>query len=433
MIKRPEDVYTEHAIIKTVFMDPELFPLVREHLDTRMFSSEANRMVFSALNRMQEDGVTLDQVALRGYLDTNYERIGGDAYLTVINAIDVLPSNVNEYVKIVKDAYIRRATIDAGLDIAEAAMHGVSADTGISKLLGYSDTLTNELAGTGGLILSVADLVAVERQTFESRVKDPGFRGIRTGIDNYDYTIGGLGRGDQILIAGRPGSGKTSLLLSILFNQANFGIPVVLFSYEMGPGQITKRLISMDSGVSHLKIDTGRVNSDELARIESSFSRIAGIPFYMTYSTAMNIDEVSNIATKLARTHNIEVAAVDYIQLMVNGTDNVNNELGRISRIIKLNAQNNGIPWLVASQLNRKVEYRENKRPLLSDLRDSGNLEQDPDIVIMLYRDEMYNPLSLDNAGMADLLVRKNRHGPTANLTARFEAQIMKFSATNNL
>lgn len=432
MIKRPEDISTENAIIRTVFLDPDLFPLVREQLDTKMFSSEENRMVFAALKRMQEDNLTLDQVALSGYLNSNYERIGGDEYLARINRIEVLPSNIYEYIKIVRDAYIRRVTLDAGLDIAESAIHGSSADAGISKLLSYSDTLVGELAGDGA-VLSLPDLLAIERHAFESRVKDPGFRGIRTGIDNYDHSIGGLGRGDEILIAGRPGSGKTSLLLSILFNQANFNIPVVLFSYEMGPEQIVKRLLAIDSGVSHIKIDTGRVNAEEKARIDASFARIAGMPFYMTYSTAMSIDEVSNTTTKLVRVYGVEVAALDYVQLMTTKTDNVNNELGRISRIIKLNAQKNNIAWLVASQLSRKVEYRENKRPILSDLRDSGNLEQDADVVIMLYRDEMYNEYTSHNAGVAELLIRKNRHGPIASLLARFEEQIMAFSATADL
>ena len=432
MIKRPEDVYTEHAIIRTAFVDPELFPLVREHLDTGMFSSEANRMVFSALIKMQEDGVTLDQVALRGYLDTNYERIGGDSYLDTINGIEVLPSNIHEYIKIVKDTYIRRATIDAGLDIAESGMHGASAEVGVNKLLTYSDSLAGEMAG-GSTILSISDLIDTELEAFHGRVKDPGFRGIRTGIESYDQIIGGLGRGDQILIAGRPGSGKTSLLLSVLFNQASFGIPVALFSYEMGPAQILKRLVSMHSGVSHIKIDTGRVSSNEKDRVEASFTRVNGLPFYLTYSTAMSVDEVANVTTKLVRVYGVEVAALDYIQLMTTNESNINNELGRVSRILKLSAQKNAIPWLVACQLNRKVEYRENKRPILSDLRDSGNLEQDADLVIMLYRDEMYNQNSLDNGGLADLLVRKNRHGPLAELTTRFEKEIMKFSALDSL
>lgn len=192
MIKRPEDVLTEHAVIKALFIDPELFPLVRGQLDTKMFSNEANRMVFSVLKRMHDDSIVLDQVALKGYLDTNYDRIGGETYLDIINSVEVLPSNINEYIKIIRDAYIRRATIDAGLDIAESAMHGASADIGVSKLLVYSDTLAGELAGDS-VILSISDLIDVEREAFHSRVKDPGFRGIRTGIDNYDYTIGGLG------------------------------------------------------------------------------------------------------------------------------------------------------------------------------------------------------------------------------------------------
>ena len=389
-------------------------------------------MVFSALIKMQADGITLDQVALRGYLDINYERIGGDKYLTKINGIEVLPSNIHMYIKIVKDAYIRRATIDAGLDIAKSGMHGASAEVGVNKLLNYSDSLAGELAGDSEILI-ISDLIDTELEAFHSRMKDPGFRGIRTGIDTYDYNIGGLGRGDQILIAGRPGMGKTSLLLSVLFNQASFGIPVALFSYEMGPGQILKRLVALSSCVSHIKIDTGTVNSNEAERVEAAFVRIADLPFYVTYSTAMSVDEVVNTTTKLVRVHGVEVAALDYIQLMPMNEGNLNNELGRVSRILKLNAQNNDIPWLVACQLNRKVEYRENKRPILSDLRDSGNLEQDADIVIMLYRDEMYNQNSLDNSGIADLLVRKNRHGPLASLQTRFEKEIMKFSALDSL
>ena len=430
MIKRPEDIKAEHAIIKTVFIEPELFPKVRETLSARMFSNEANRAVFDALRRMHDDSIALDQVALKGYLNSNYNRIGGDNYLNNINSMEVLPTNIDQYVHMVKDTYMRRSVIDAGLDIAESALHGQNADTAVGKLLTYSDRLAGEMAGNSEII-SMSELAALQLPAFHSKVKDPGLRGIRTGIDSYDYVIGGLGRGDEVLIAGRPGAGKTSLLLTILHNQANFGIPVALFSYEMGPEQIFKRLLAIDSGVSHKKIDMGHVKPDELARVEASFKRVSALPFYMTYSLTMGIDEIANMSTKLHKSHGVEVAALDYIQLLSTKEDNQNNELGRISRVLKLNAQRNDMAWLVASQLNRRVEYRDNKRPVLSDLRDSGNLEQDADIVLMVYRDFMYNPNS-ENAGLAEILTRKNRHGPLANFILRFEQETMAFYSMNS-
>lgn len=767
MIKRPEDLRAEHAVIKTIFVEPDLFPMVKEKLSARMFVNESNRATFDALCRMYDDSIALDQVALKGYLNSNYERIGGDNYLEGINSIEILPTNVDQYTHMVKDTYMRRSAIDAGLDIADSALHGRDADVAISKLLEYSNSLSGEMVGNSKII-SMSELADAQLPAFQDKVKDPGLRGIRTGIDSYDYMIGGLGRGDEILIAGRPGAGKclgkgtrvvmfdgtlkeveniqigdllmgpdsnprkvlslgkgigmmywirqlrgvdyrvnedhilslkksrkegfgdrgdildidvksylqwsnkrksnfkgykvgidfpekdvlvapyylglwlgdgdksssgictqdqeivdylnsyaselnlslkdhsshnrcsvyaiigikskphssslvsklraikvlnnkhipddylynseevrlkllaglidsdgynsnncyeiiqkrrhlalqikyladslgfrvsinekysslygnvfgpyfriyisgdtdripvkikrkrahtrksikdwhvtgitveedkiddfygfeldkdglflledmtvthnTSLLLTILYNQANFGIPVALFSYEMGPEQVFKRLLAIDSGVSHKKIDMGRVKPEELTRVEASFKRISALPFYMTYSLTMGVDEISNISSKLHKTYGIEVAALDYIQLLSTKEDNQNNELGRISRVLKLNAQKNEMAWLVASQLNRRVEYRDNKRPVLSDLRDSGNLEQDADIVLMVYREHMYNTIP-DNADLAELLTRKNRHGPLANFPLRFNQDTMTFYSMNS-
>lgn len=426
MINRPEDIQAEHALIKSIFLNPDLLPSVRDKVTTKIFASECNRMVFDALKKMQDDGNTPDQVALRGYLNSNYERIGGDDYLAILNAIEALPSNIDQYIWSIKDTFLRRSTIDAGLEIADLAMHASSADMVVGKLVEFSDRLISELTSSSG-VTELANLAESQFGDFQSKVKDPGFKGIRTGIDGYDMLIGGLGRGDEVLIAGRPGVGKTSLLISILYYQAAYGIPVLLFSYEMSPEQIFNRVLSIASGVSHTKIRTGRVSSDEKSKIEIAFKHVASLPFYMTYSTSMGIDEVANTATKMCRSHGIEVAALDYLQLMSTKMDNQNNELGRISRVIKLNAQRNQIAWLAASQLSRRVEYREDKRPILSDLRDSGNLEQDADIVIMLYREHMYNPIP-NNENLAEMLVRKNRHGQLASVLVNFEHETMRFS-----
>jgi len=425
MFDRPTDTAAEAGIIKSVLIKPELFELVTSKINASMFDDPNNRLVFSMLQRMHNDGIVIETVALKGYLGDHYNRVGGDVYFNGVESLDALPINIDEYLKTVKNNHTLRVIIDSGLDVAETAIKGRNVQESVSKFLSYADNIANDLSSDSNII-TIDDLATDQFARFEQRVANPGFVGIKTGLHDYDQFMGGVAATHLIYIAARPGHGKTSLILTILMNMAKQGIPVLFFSYEMSPEQIFNRLLAIESGVSYQEINTGYLYNGNLGRVEKAFGTVASLPFYMTYSTSMNIDEITNLTTKMVRTKGVKVIGLDYIQLLLGGRDNANSELTYISRMLKLSCLKDNISWLVASQLNRKVEMRDNKRPLLADLRDSGSLEQDGDQVVMLYRDYLYNKTA-ENENIAEVLIRKNRHGPIGDLMVGFEKSTMKF------
>lgn len=427
MVRRPNNVQAEYAINKMLLVQPECAEEVFAILTQNDFYNEHNSVVFHTLNQMQLDGVALDEVTLRGYLNSSYEAIGGELYFEKLSQVEAFLANLPDYLKSIKDTSILRNLIDAGLDIAEHSMHAVKPESGVAKLNHYADLITNDLSSDSSVV-SIESLVKAQKERLEQRIQNPGFKGTKTGILDYDMYIGGLEPTNLIYVAARPSAGKTSLLLSMLASIALSGEPGVIFSYEMTAEQIFDRLVSIFSGVTYTKIRTGRLDDLSRAKVMSAFGIVASLPIYLLYSPSMRIDEVVNTTTKLVKQKGIKVAMLDYIQLLSSKTGNQNDELGYISRQLKINALNNDIVWLAASQLNRSVEMRENKRPILADLRESGNLEQDADVVVMIYRDCMYNP-SINNENLAELLVRKNRHGPTADLLIKFDKKVMKFES----
>lgn len=425
MLDRPTDTAAEAGIIRSVLIKPDIFELINTKISDQMFEDPNNRVVFGTMQRMYNDGIIIEAVALKGYLNKNYERVGGDNYFYTLDESDALPVNVEHYINTVRDNYMLRMVIDYSLDLADSAIRFKNVDDTVAKFLKYSDSIASNLSSDANVI--TIDTLATEQFTkFGQRIERPGFVGIRTGLHDYDQLIGGVAATHLVYIAARPGHGKTSILLSILMNMAKQGIPVLFFSYEMSPEQIFNRLLAIESGVSYQEITTGYLNNGNLGRVERAFGTVASLPFFMTYSTAMSIDEVTNLTTKMVRTQGVQVAGLDYIQLLVGGRENANSELTYISRRLKLSCLKDNISWMVASQLNRKVEMRDNKRPFLSDLRDSGSLEQDGDQVVMLYREYLYNPTA-DNDDIAEVLVRKNRHGPIGDLMVGFEKHTMKF------
>lgn len=425
MLDRPTDTAAEIGIIRSILIKPEIFELISTKINDQMFDDPNNGVVYGTMQKMYADNIIIETVALKGYLNSNYDRIGGDNYFHTLEASDALPVNIESYIKTVRDNYILRMAIDYSLDVADTAIRFKNVDDVVAKFLRYSDNIATGLSSDANVI--TIDTLATEQFTkFEQRVDQPGFIGIRTGLHDYDQLMGGIVATHLMYIAARPGHGKTSVMLTMLMNIANQGIPVLFFSYEMSPEQIFNRLLSIESGVSYQEITTGYLVGGNLARVERAFGSVASLPFFMTYSTSMSIDEIISLTTKMVRTQGVKVAGLDYIQLLVGGRENANSELTYISRLLKLSCLKDNISWLVASQLNRKVEMRDNKRPFLSDLRDSGSLEQDGDQVVMLYRDYLYNP-TVENEDIAEVLIRKNRHGPIGDLMVGFEKHTMKF------
>ncbi len=385
-----------------------------------MFSSSPNQLVFSQISELSSKNLYPDASLLVASLaaDGNLEKAGGKEYLDYLVKQEFNKANFHEYINQVVSSYKARALISMTSTLKADEINAENINDKISKLKESLDTLTGNSSMSGAIHISdgVNDLY----EEIIARTKDPGVRGSPWGIKKIDAVSGGKNPGDLWVVAGRPGSGKTAVICNGILKDGEQGNPCLLFSKEMNYSSLVERLIAIDSGVPISDIRLGVLTQDKLNKIQASLQKIRKYPIYI--DTTFTIDEyyVENTIKKFKSLHNIKTVYIDYIQLLAERDDNMVHALGRISRTLKLTAGSLGICCVVLSQLNREVEHRDNKRPMASDLRQSGNLEEDADIIIGLYRDEMYNK-ETKYKGMLEFNFIKQRNGPVGTVTLEFD------------
>jgi len=287
-------------------------------------------------------------------------------------------------------------------------------------------------ATVGGSSLSISDLLSREMELLVERLKNPGGDGYKTGLVEYDLITGGLHPTDEVIIAARPSVGKTALACRMLLNLAKQNIPTVMFSYEMSNQQLMQRLLSMESGVSLTNLRSGRLNEAEYKQVSATSKVVDGLPIYVYNTSSSGVSEIITETKKLIRTKGVKSIFVDYLQLMDYRVEHATQDLGGIVRRLKNLAIDGDINVTLLSQLNRMVEMRGDKIPILSDLRQSGNIEEHADTVLMLFREEMYAPND-NNRGKADLLIRKNRNGPIGKIRLQWNPACTNYDNVNIL
>ena len=317
--------------------------------------------------------------------------------------------------EIVRDAYDDKKPIDEILDTAEKKIFAVTSQTSNAELEAVQPILQRAFEN---IQLAV-----------DNRGKPTG---VPSGFGNFDMCTNGLQRSDLILIAARPSMGKTAFALNIALNAAMRENVVAMFSLEMGKEQLGKRLLSMHSGIDSLKINTGNLKVDEIVNIGNAVEELARLKFFIDDTPAMTVLELRSKARRLKTEKGLDLILIDYLQLMQGraskgGEFNRQQEISEISRNLKALARELNVPVIALSQLSRNVELRADKRPLLSDLRESGSLEQDADIVIFLYREEYYNK-ETENTNTAEVIIAKNRNGPTTSVKMSFIKETMQFA-----
>ena len=317
--------------------------------------------------------------------------------------------------EIVRDAYDDKKPIDEILDTAEKKIFAVTSQTSNAELEAVQPILQRAFEN---IQLAV-----------DNRGKPTG---VPSGFGNFDMCTNGLQRSDLILIAARPSMGKTAFALNIALNAAMKENVVAMFSLEMGKEQLGKRLLSMHSGIDSLKINTGNLKVDEIVNIGNAVEELARLKFFIDDTPAMTVLELRSKARRLKTEKGLDLILIDYLQLMQGraskgGEFNRQQEISEISRNLKALARELNVPVIALSQLSRNVELRADKRPLLSDLRESGSLEQDADIVIFLYREEYYNK-ETENTNTAEVIIAKNRNGPTTSVKMSFIKETMQFA-----
>jgi len=424
---KPQSLDAERALIHCILNNHELIYELQTPLKPSIFFGLDNAIVVKCFNDLLETGKTPDEVLIRSTLTNTgqFEAIGGDAYFKQLNNVDCLESNLNEYASVVLDTFVRRGVIDAGKRISEAGYNTPATDAVGLALSETNDLL--EIANFGDETPTVSELMSNEFDALLERMKNPGSVGVPTGFAEYDLYTGGLSKTDEIIIAARPSAGKTSLALRLLLNLAKKGLPSVLFSYEMSQQQLMQRFLSMESGIDLARIRGGLLGAGEdFDRVAQAANIVNNLPISISNNINASVSDVVAETRKMVRSRGVEVVAVDFVQLMPHRMELATQDLGHIARQLKTLAMESNIVVILLSQLNRLVEMRSQKIPILSDLRQSGNLEEYADVVLMLYRSEMYEPTA-ESRGKADLFIRKNRNGATGSLPLRFNAPTVDF------
>jgi replicative DNA helicase len=423
----------ELAILGGMLIDPERIPDVLEDVSVDDFYREPHRITFKAIRGLYERNQPVDWLTITGALKDagQLEAVGGPEFLT--DLVDATPSaaNIRHYCNTVRDKSTVRQVISAATEIVE---NGYAGPESVAAYLDESEQLIFRIAERRqqNRFHHVSDLMRSAFDTVERLYeRKENITGVPSGFKDLDALTAGFQPSDLIIIAGRPSMGKTSFALNVGMHAAmELGTPTAVFSLEMSKEQIALRLLCSKAGVNLRSLRTGWLSPSDWSSITLAVGAISEAPLYVDDTPAINTLEIRAKARRLKREHNLGLILVDYLQLMRGShrTDSREQEISEISRSLKALAKELGVPVIALSQLNRKVEERPNKRPQLADLRESGAIEQDADVILFIYRDEVYNKnIDNPNQGTAEIIIGKQRNGPIGTVELAFRKETSSF------
>lgn len=429
----PYNLQAEICVLGCMVLNNESIDTVSGILREEDFHSPNNRSVFAAIIRLNMVGSPVDSITLSDELKKNevFEKIGGISYLAEIADSVLSTKNVEEYCKIVKDCAMRRMIINQMSEIVEKSYSGKNS---IEELIEDAERSVYNISmdKTGSEFVTLAKAVEESVLTLREVYKNPSqITGIETGYHEIDVATAGFQRGDLILIAGRPSMGKTALAVNIAQNAAlRGGHTVALFSLEMSTIQLTNRILSSEAEVDSSKIKVGKASIDEWTKIINTFQEIKqeGARLYIDDTSGISVSEMRSKCRKLKAKKGLDLIIIDYLQLITTNerTESRQQEVSAISRSLKALAKEIDCPVVALSQLSRAPESRQNKRPMLSDLRESGAIEQDADLVFLLYRENYYKDDTDDNS--TEIIIAKHRNGSTGTVKLTFHGEYTKFT-----
>lgn len=420
---------SEIAILGIILNNPEQIYEIKT-VRPVMFSSLAHRVVFSEFEDMRESEQLPNRALLREKLATKKEldKVGGDEYLKFLETQNYPVENLAEHERIVCSSYKKRELLNLSARIPERINETVDIDALISDLRGSLDLLTSASGAEKSFL--VGDLLPEVLELIEERKDNPNsLAGIPFGNQHIDEALGGIRGGELVFVASRPSMGKTAVMCNSAIELAKKGIPSLIFQFEMGKFTQVERLIAVEGDISVLDIRLGKLDEEKFSEVMEAIDRIAVYPIFIDEGQHASLNYVLQTIRKHHKEHGVKMVFIDYVQLMAERDADLVKALGRISRGLKLIAKELDIAIVVLSQVNRNVEMRMDKKPILSDLRDSGNLEEDADLVAVLYRDAYYtgNYPSNDIEEL-QFIVRKNRSGPIKTLRLNFNRVTNKLS-----
>nr|WP_245258414.1 replicative DNA helicase [Methylosinus sp. LW4] len=463
----PHNIEAEQALLGAILVNNDAFDRVSDFLRSEHFSEELHRRIFEVASQIIRAGRVATVVTLKTHLG-DMELPGGvtmQAYLARLAREATTIINAEDYGRTIHDLAVRRELIVIGEDIVNSAFDA-PVDQAPRQQIEEAERKLYAVAETGrydGGFQRFADALSTAMDMASSAYQRDGhLSGVATGLVDLDEKMGGLQKSDLIIVAGRPGMGKTALATNIAFNIAKAYVPeqlpdgsikaanggiVGFFSLEMSAEQLATRVIAEQSGVPSYKIRRGDINEDDFRRIAEAAREMQSVPFFIDQSGGISIAQLTARARRLKRQRGLDLLVVDYLQLLSGSKsrgDNRVQELTEITTGLKALAKELAVPVIALSQLSRQVESRDDKRPQLSDLRESGSIEQDADVVMFVYREEYYlrnrepregteEHIAWQNEmervhGRAEAILGKQRHGPTGTVTLAFEAEVTRFS-----
>jgi replicative DNA helicase len=428
----PQNIDAEKSLLGAVLIDEETLADISEHVTPKDFYEKRHGIIYSGMMRLYEKHQPVDLLTLTDELKSknDLEIVGGSAYLTELTNYVPTAAHAEAYSELVAQKAIRRRLIKASGDISEL---GYNEETSTEELLELAEA---QLFSVSDQTLK-QDLVSIESiltdsfDRMEELHRNKGaLRGVRTGYRDLDNMTAGLQRSDLIILAARPAMGKTTLVTNLAYNVATIAKqPVLFFSLEMSKEQLVDRMLSDASGVDAWNIRTGNLSDDDFSKLSEAMGEMAEAPIYIDDTPGVSVLEMRTKARRAAHEQPLGLIIIDYLQLMQgNGRSEGNRvqEVSEISRGLKLIARELNVPVIALSQLSRSVESRSPQIPQLADLRESGSIEQDADIVMFIYREAYYNP-ETERENITDLIIAKHRNGPTGKVELYFHPERLRF------
>jgi replicative DNA helicase len=430
----PHSVEAEQSLLGGLMLDQRAWDQIADVVSVQDLYRADHRLILGAIADLVERNQPPDAVTVAEHLQRlgQLEAAGGQAYLARLVQDTPSAANIRAYGRIVRDHAMLRQLIEIGGDIAASA-HATEGRT-VNEIVDLAEQRVFEIAdrgqrrGSGFKSLKQILPQTIDRLDVLSH-SNSDITGISTGFGEMDKMTAGLQRGELIIIAGRPSMGKSTLAINIAENAAlGAQVPAAIFSMEMSAEQLSFRMVSSIGRVSANRLRTGKLSDEDWSRIDSAVSMMSNAPIFIDDSGALTPTEVRARARRLKREHGLGLIVVDYLQLMqVSGTtENRATEISEISRGLKALAKELDVPVIALSQLNRSVEQRTDKKPVMSDLRESGAIEQDADLIVFIYREEVYEP-DTPRKGIADIIIGKQRNGPIGEFRLTFLGEFTKF------
>ena len=456
----PNNIEAEQSVIGSILVTNEIFDEINSVISNINFYDPMHQKIFNAIEILIYKGMLANPITLKNYFENEKDDLNIPEYLVKITKFSTSARQAIEYSKIIYDMFVRRELIKISEQTIDNAKIN-DLDTNGQNIIENSERLLFDLAEKGSFNSSLVKFDDAMKLTIEmasaAYKNEGGIVGVPTGLRDLDDKLGGLHQSDLIIIAGRPSMGKTSLATNLAFNAAQNiqdtgkKSSVAFFSLEMSSEQLSTRILSEQARIASNDIRRGRISDEQFDQFLETSKNISELPLFIDETPAISIAAMSNRARRIKRLHGLDLIVVDYIQLMrgtFNNKDGRVQEISQITQGLKAIAKELGVPVVALSQLSRQVEQRDDHKPQLADLRESGSIEQDADVVMFVYREGYYlqrkepREATVEHAEwqakmnevahLAEIIIGKQRHGPIGKVTLEFEERFTKFKDTQN-